>query len=399
MRILHSLIVVMSASVVSAADWPQFKGPGGTGVSAETNLPVSFTAEEGVLWKSPLPARGLSSPVVVGDKVFVTCSGGYRDDRLHVLAFNINTGEQLWHRQLKATGSTICHPKTCMAANTPVADANAVYCLFATADLAAFDHDGNLLWYRSLNGDYKTINNQVGMASSPVLAKDKLIVPMDNSGDSFLAAIDTQTGKNVWKMSRPRESNWVTPLLREITSDTTEVIFQGPKDLTAYDLNTGKEKWSEKAPGSAPTPTVAEGYLVAPSGGVTVYKISDDKLEELWKSPKYRTGYASPLYYDGFLYATNSTGIVSCADIKTGDTKWQERLRGKQTFSASPVAGDGKVYVLSESGTLAVFKSGAEAELLGTSELAEECLATPAIANGALFIRTDKQLWCIGAKK
>ena len=236
-----------------AADWPQFRGPNATGVSAEKDLPLEWGKDKGLKWKAPLPARGVSSPVVFGDRVYVTCSGGVRDDQLHVLCFDAHTGKQLWHRHLKATGGTAAHPKSCMAANTPVADETGVYALFATADLAAFDKDGTLRWYRSLVGDYPTITNQVGMAASPILVKDRLIVPMDNDGDSFLAAVDTKYGKNVWKAERPRDLNWVTPLTRTVGS-ATEVLFDGPSGLTAYDASTGEKRWASKLTnGSIPT--------------------------------------------------------------------------------------------------------------------------------------------------
>jgi outer membrane protein assembly factor BamB len=402
MRAMTAAVLIAVGSVALASDWPQFRGPNGAGVSDEKGLPVAFTETEGVRWKTKLPHRGVSSPVVVGGKVFVTCSSGKRDDKLHVLAFSAKTGEPLWRREFAATGITSGHPKTCMAAPTPVADANAVYALFATADLAALDHDGNLLWYRSLNGDYKTISNVVGMASSPLLYKDKLIVPMDNNGDSFLAALDVKIGTNVWKTPRYRANNWVTPTLRELTSTEAEILFQNQKEFVAHDAATGKVKWTQKVPGAVPMVTVADGQMMITSGGVGMYKpTTDGKLDEVWKSPKLRTDYSTALLYDGRVYAANPSGVLYCVDAKTGKDVWNERIKGnKQTFSASPVAGDGKVYLLSETGTLTVFQAGGtEAEILGTSELKEEGLATPAISDGAVFIRTDKHLWCIGAKK
>ncbi len=402
MRTSFALIALAFALPASAADWPQFKGPNGSGVSSEKELPAKFTAVQGLRWKSALPSRGVSSPVVFGDKVFVTCSGGIRDDRLMLLAFDTATGDKLWQRGIVATGATTAHPKTCMAAPTPVADASGVYALFATGDILACDHDGNVLWVRSLTGDYPTISNQVGMASSPVLYKDKFIVPMDNAGESFLAALDTKTGKNAWKTTRPRDINWVTPVIRELTSSDAEVLYQGPKELVAYNAVDGKQKWSHKAGSSSPTPTMADGFLLTSSDGITLAKPGEGKLEEVWKAPKHRTGYSSALYYDGMVYATiPATGFVNCIDGKTGKTVWEERVpgKGKQTFSASPIAGDGKIYVLTESGTVAVFKAGGtEAELVGISEAGEELLATPAISGGAVFIRSDKSLICMGAK-
>lgn len=401
---LIPVVVLLVAPLAAAADWPQFRGPDSAGVSEEKGLPVQFTEKEGVRWKAKLPARGVSCPVVVGDKVFVTCSGGLDDDRLHVLAFDTKTGKELWHRQYTATGLTTAHPKTCMAAPTPAADAQGLYALFATGDLIALDHDGNQLWYRSIVGDYPTVSNQVGMASSPVLVGDKLILPMENSGESFIAAIDTATGKNVWKTARPRGSNWTTPTVRTAADKETEVLFQGPKGLVAYSAETGSEKWTLEPGESIPTLSVIGDDLLVPLGaGIARYSRKDGKWEEQWKVTKIRTGDTSALCYAGRVYSIDpKVGVVFCTDVKTGKAVWDEKIYGaQQGYSASPVAGDGKVYFLSEKGTLSVFKAGGdEAELLGTSEVGGKCIATPAISGGALFIRTDDAdngfLLCVG---
>jgi outer membrane protein assembly factor BamB len=390
---MKALLLTFALAAPALADWPQFRGPNGSGVSADKNLPekIDATTQQ---WAADLPGRSVASPIVFGGHVYVACSSGNREDRLHVLAFDAATGKKLWHRQLAATGSTACHPKSAMAAMTPVADEKGVYTLFATGDLAAFDHDGKLLWYRSLVGDYPTISNQLGLASSPALFDGKLIVPMDNAGESFIAALDTGTGKNVWKTTRPADINWVTPIVRPLTSTDAEVLQQGPKGLTAYDLATGKEKWSHKAAGGSPTPSLADGLLIVPSGGVSVFKPGDGKLEQVWTSPKYRTGYSSPLYYDGRVYAV-AAGRVFSADAKTGKDVWAYTLKGKQMMYASPVAGDGKVYVLSDAGAMTVLKAGGDTEEeLSVTQLKAECMGTPAISGGAVFIQTDKQLLC-----
>lgn len=392
-----SLILTAALSLGAAAEWSQFKGPNATGVSPEKNLPTEWGKDKGQKWKAPLPARGVSSPVVFGDRVYVTCSGGVRDDRLHVLCFDANTGKQLWHRQLQATGATSAHPKSCMAANTPVADESGVYALFATGDLAAFDADGTLRWYRSLVGDYPTITNQVGMAASPVLVKDKLIVPMDNAGESFLAAVDTRYGKNVWKAERPRDINWVTPIVRTVGT-ATEVVFDGPSGLAGYDADTGEKRWSSKlTSGSIPTGVLDGDTLYVPSGGVTAFKLGAKGPEgdPLMKAKDVQPGMPSPLVYLGKVYATNGNGIVMCGDVKTGKLLYKERVKG--ACSASPVAGDGKVYVLNETGGCTVLDGKADTfEVLAVNELGEETLGTPAIANGRIYIRTDKALYALG---
>lgn len=397
-------LLTVSASIaftaaLAAGDWPQFKGANGLGASDEKNLPVEWGKDKGIRWKAELPSRGLSGPVIVNGRVFVTCSSGTRDDRLHVLCFDTATGKQLWHRQLAATGGTACHPKTCMAAPTPAADANGVYALFATGDLAAFDRDGNLRWYRSLVGDYPAISNQVGMAASLVLAKDRLIVPMDNAGDSFLAAIDTKTGQNLWKVSRPRDINWTTPAVRQV-GDVTEVLFMSPKGVFAYDIATGKERWTFKAGGSIPSPTVFGDMLYLPTSGVTAVKLgTDGAKEDAWKGTGLSTKNASPLVFAGRVYTVSDSGIVTCADAGTGKVIWKERVKGG-AVSASPIVGDNKLYVVDETGTTNVIRTDSEAmDVLATNSLGEEVLGTPAIADGALFIRTDKSLFCIGAKK
>ncbi|HEY1190167.1 MAG TPA: PQQ-binding-like beta-propeller repeat protein [Gemmata sp.] len=382
---------------LTAADWAQFKGPNATGVSPEKNLPTEWSKDKGIAWQAKLPARGVSSPVVANGRVYVTCSSGTRDDRLHVLAFDANTGKQLWHRQLQATGGTAAHPKSCMAANTPVADESGVYALFATGDLAAFDADGTLRWYRSLVGDYPTITNQVGMAASPVLVKDRLIVPMDNAGESFLAAVDTKYGKNVWKTERPRDINWTTPLVR-IVGTTTEVLFDAPSGLAAYDATSGEKRWSSKlSKGSIPTGTLVGDTLYLPTGGVSAFKLGEKGLSAKaeWAAKDVQPGMPSPLVYSGRVYAVSGQGIFSCADAKTGKTLYKERLKG--AFSASPVAADGKVYALNETGVCAVIDGKADGfEVLATNDLGGETLGTPAIAGGRIFIRSDKALYAIG---
>ncbi|AMV29634.1 Polyvinylalcohol dehydrogenase precursor [Gemmata sp. SH-PL17] len=395
--LLTSALALTLSSALFATDWPQFRGPNATGVSVDKNLPTEWTKDKGFKWKATLPARGVSSPVVVGDRVYVTCASGTRGDRLHVLCFDAESGKQLWHRQLQATGSTACHPKSGMAANTPVADETGVYALFGTGDLAAFDKDGTLRWYRSLVSDYPTITNAVGMAASPVLVAGKLIVPMDNSGESFLAAVDTKYGKNIWKTERPREINWTTPIVRQVGS-TTELLFAGPKGLTAYDATSGADRWTFKGGGGAIPIGVVDGdALYLPVAGVSKFKIDAKGVAEKpeWNAKDMQTGYPSPVVYDGRVFTVGSQGLAVCTNAKTGKVIYKERLKG--AYSASPVAGDGKVYFLNETGLCTVVSAKAdEYEPLATNDLGDGSLGTPAIANGRIYIRTDKALYAIG---
>jgi outer membrane protein assembly factor BamB len=388
------LIVCVCTLPAFGSDWSQFRGPNGTGVSSDNNLPTKWSKTEGFKFKVEIPARGISCPVIVGDRVYLTANSGKENRILHTLCYHAETGELLWHRTLRATGLTDCHPKTNMAAPTPVATADAVYALFATADLAAYDKDGNLLWYRSLVGDYPTVSNQVGMASSPILWKDVLVVPMDNSGESFLAGIDIHYGKNIWKTERPRETNWVTPTLRT-EGDQAEVIFQDSTGVTAYQAATGKKAWTYAGEaGTIASPIVSGKDILVPVRGLDKISLDGNKPKATWKSIKIRASSATPLVYKDWIFAISSPTTLLGADLKTGDVKFQERLKGQ--YWASPIAGDDKVYVFSDTGVTTVVKIAETPEVLASNDIGEEILGTPAIANSRIYIRTDKHLYCIG---
>lgn len=397
------LAVGLTASAWSG-DWTQFRGPNGAAVSSETGLPTKWSKTENVRWVADLPGRGLSGVVVGGGRAFVTACDGPDQQRLLTLCFDAATGKKLWQRSIWATGSTICHPKTCMAAPTPVTDGKNVYALFATADLVAYDAEGNLLWYRSLTGDYPTITNQVGMASSPILAPGLLIVPMENAGESFLAGIELTNGRNRWKSERPREINWVTPSVR-VAKDGSEVIFQSREEVVAYDLANGKRRWSFAADGglaTMPSPIIGEkNEVLVPGSELVVLKPgeSGESPQVAWKSLKLKGGgYPTPLYYRGQIFALNGAGVLICGDAKSGKVLWDMRCKGP--VAASPVAADGRIYVLGEKGVTTVVRvTGGKGEIEASNDLGDDFLATPAIANGCIFLRSDSKLYCIGVKK
>jgi outer membrane protein assembly factor BamB len=394
-------LVIVTALLTSlpawAGDWPQFRGPGGRGVSDETGLPVHWGPDQNIRWKADLPGRGLSSPVVARGKVYVTACSGRLQDRLHVLCFDVQTGKRLWERQLWATGNTMCNPKTCMAAPTPVTDGERVYALFATGDLACLSAAGDLLWYRALVQDYPRISNQVGMAASPILCGDVLILPMENAVDSFVAGLDKRTGKNRWKAARVRDINWTTPLL--CTHDgRTEVLFQAPHDLSAYDPVTGQKHWDYRGPGLSSIPSAAvAGDLVVLPNGTALRPRPNGSPEVVWKTARLHPAYATPLCYRDRLYVINNvTEILHCADLRTGKVLWRQRLKG--SFSASPVAAEGRLYLVNEDGVTFVVEPGDEAHVVGTNALGETMLATPAIAEGAILLRSDQHLYCVAKK-
>jgi outer membrane protein assembly factor BamB len=397
----YALLCALAASPSLAADWTQFRGPDSSAISQETGLPVKWSATENVRWKIDLPGRGVSCPVIAGSKIYLTACSGYRQKWLHVLCFDEATGAKLWERQFKATGSTACHPTTNMAAPTPTADGKNVYALFATGDLVALDADGSLLWYRSLNRDYGNLMNQIGLAASPVLAGETLLLPMENAGNSYAAGIDVRTGQNKWKVERIRDVNWVTPLVINVAG-RVDAAFATPKEITAYDPETGKLRWTHTgiSPSEVASPSRGEEGLVIVAGSRELYALrpgpSGTTPEVVWKTGKVQPDFASPVAYRGRVYSVGRL-TVDCVDAKTGKSLWKERLKGKH-FWASPIIADGKLYVVSEDGFTNVIKLGEKPEVLATNALGETTLATPAIANGCLYLRSDQHLFCIGGK-
>jgi outer membrane protein assembly factor BamB len=323
-------------------------------------------------------------------------------DRLHVLCFKQADGQRLWERQFWATGNTMCHPKTDMAAPTPVSDGERVYALFATGDVVALDAKGNLLWYRALARDYPTLGNNVGLAASPILWKDVLILPMDNPGESFVAGLDKWTGRNRWKVPRERGLNWVSPLLIH-QAGRTELLLQGSASITAYNPQTGDKGWSCDFEGlsNIPTPATDGRLLLLPGSGpwFVALRPSEEKArpELVWKAKKLNHGFTSPVYYRNRVYNVTSANLVSCVNINDGNLVWQsQRLQGP--FSASPVVADGKMYLVSEEGVTTVLQLGDKPTVLATNALKEPMLATPALAGGAIFLRSNAHLYCIAEK-
>lgn len=399
MKRLALVLLISFVSTVRAEDAPQFRGSGGLGVSNEKDLPVTWSKTENVRWKADLPGRGLSNPVIAGDRVFVTASSRHAQDRLHVLCYDAKDGKLLWERQFWATGGTQCHPKTNMAAPTPIVDGAHVYALFATADLVCLDRDGNLVWVRSLVGDYPTVGNNVGMAASPVLVGNTVVVHMENAGESFAVGIDKATGKNQWRVERPRIINWNTPFVHR-EDGRSQVLLMTPKELSAHELTTGRKLWSFTTGSFATSPSVVagNGLIFVPGGKLTAIRPGSEGVEPevVWQNAKLNPGFASPVVVGKHIYTITNRGIVSCADAATGNILWTHRLEG--AYSASPLAAEGRLYFASEEGMTTVMEAGAEAKVLAANDLGETFMASPVAANGAIYLRSDGHLWCLGKK-
>ena len=384
-----------------ASDWPQFRGPDSTATSSDANIP----AKPKIDWTAALPGRGLASPIIIGKKVFVTCSSGPKQERLHVICFNFEDGSKVWERQLKATGRTMSHPKTSIAACTPCSDGKRVFALFSSNDLAAFDLDGNLLWLRGLTVDYPNASNSIGMASSPLVIGETLVTVIENDSESYTIGIDVKTGRNLWKLDRPKAANWSSPVpWRADAKSVTIVVLQSSKGLTGVDPVSGSVLWNyTEGASTSSSSVVAQGVIYAPSNGITALspKANGSAPEQVWRSKGINPATISPVILDGKIFAFNSAGVLSTADIKSGDTKWKLRLTGP--FSGSPVGANGRLVCVNEKGLVQVVDITApDGSLAGQIELPlktdtkEMVLSTPALSGKHVFIRADSALWRLG---
>ncbi|HUQ71988.1 MAG TPA: PQQ-binding-like beta-propeller repeat protein [Planctomycetaceae bacterium] len=391
--------ITLSSSAI-AADWRQFRGTDTTGV-AEIALSAEAVAGLDVAWTADLTGRGLSSPIIVGDKVFVTSSGGYRQDRLHVTCFAAKDGKELWSRQFRATGRTTSHPKTCVAAPTPASDGERIFALYSSDDLLCLDLDGNLLWTRALIFDYPNASNSLGMASSPLLVAGTLVVPLENDSQSVAVGIDPATGLTKWTIERPKRANWTSPaILPGKTPAEDLVLLQSSAGVAAVKPATGETVWN--FPNGASTiqsSIVANGTVYVPSKGITALQIASGSAnpEVLWQVERLAPNTASPIFYGDKLYVLNRANVLLCVDPKTGDIEWQQRTEGP--FSATPVAAAGHLFFVNETGLTQIVKLGGDkGEVVMTKDLGQTVLATPSIAHNAVYIRSDGKLWKLAGK-
>jgi outer membrane protein assembly factor BamB len=405
-RLILPVLSLTAIFVQTAADWPQFRGADTSSVSPDTSVPTTIT--DNIAWSADLPGRGLSGPIVVGGKVYLSASSGYQQDRLHVLCFDAKSGNKLWERQFWATGRTLCHPKMCNATPTPASDGKRVFAFFSSNDVVCLDLDGNLQWFRGMTHDYPNASNSLGMASSPVVADDTLIVPVENLSESFTAGLDAATGLNRWKLDRPLLDNWTSPsLLPGKSRDDDLVVLQSGKGLVALKPYSGYEAWRHDAgAGTIPSSAQSAGRLYVPSNGLTALEpaAAGEAPRVLWQSNKLGPATATPLVMDNRVYNLNGAGVLACADAKDGQMRWQLRLAvtlgekaSSGAFTSSPVAANGHLYFFNEEGVVLVVKAAESAgEIVAHHSFGETILATPAIADGALYIRSDKHLWKIG---
>ena len=443
-RIALTLIVVIALGFTSlsfltesasAGNWPQWRGPDGSGISNEKNLPSEWSPTKNIKWKTPIEGRSHSSPIVWGNRIFLTTAvegaevpgakavkhqidgkdfvhpdsvGANKKHTFKVIALDRDSGKIVWQSTAwEGTPYDDRHRKSSYAASTPATDGKMVYAFFGTEGLYAYDFKGKLVWKAQL-GNLGTLG--MGAATSPILFDNFVIVQADeeNATASFIVALDKKTGKEVWKTPRKIQVSWSTPLLVK-TATRTELITSGTEAVIAYDPATGKELWRHKGleSNAIPSPVANNemAYLVAGFPTKITYAIRLGQNGDLTGTPhvpwKYEKGTAyvpSPILYGDYLYLTTDRGILTAIDAKTGEVKYEGgRIPIPATFTASPVAFEGKILMTSEDGDTFLIKAGPKHEILGTNSVGEAVYASPAIADGRIFIRGEKNLYCIGS--
>lgn len=379
------LAASMFSGTSAKADWLQFRGEGGSAVSTEAEAP---TKELKVAWTMALPGRGLSSPIIVGDKVFLTAASGPKQESLHVICFNAADGKVVWERKMKATGRTMAHSKTCVAAPTPCSDGKRVYALYSCNDLFAFDLEGNLKWLRGLTYDYANASNSLGMAQSPSVMGDALVVQSENDSESFAAGLNLDSGGNLWKVDRPKAANWTSAI-----HVGGAVALQSSKGILALNPRTGNQAWNYlDGAATIPSSAVSDGVVYAVSNGITALAVEDGAVSQRWRNEGLKPGTASPLVIGDHLYVVNNAGVMIQANTKDGSENWKLRLKGP--FSGSPVAAGKTIYIVSERGVFQSIDTAAEEGAISQSiDLGETVLSTPAVSGSAVYVRSDGKLW------
>lgn len=437
-----------STAEPASGDWPQFRGPGATGVAPGPPPPVTWDGESGanVLWRTPIPGLAHSSPVIWGDRVFVTTAvdeeGGEADlrvglfgdiDPVHdeqrphafrVLALDKRTGAVLWqHTAHRGVPAVKRHTKSTHANPTPATDGKVLVVSFGSAGLHAYDLDGKPLWQKDLGvldaGYYQAPAAQWGYGSSPVIADGRVIVQADVLGESFLAAFDAATGRELWRTKREDVPTWSTPAVFR-HDGTSQVIVNGHRHVGGYDLATGKEVWRLASPADIPVPTpFASGELVffsSAHGGYSPFyavrpAVARGTLEltgrsdegegtaVAWSRDRGGSYLPTPIVVGDLLYVGRDNGVLGCYEAATGRRVFQTRLStGTGGFTSSAVAAGDRIYYTGEDGTTRVVRAGDEFELLATNSIGETVLSTPAISDGVLFFRTRGHLVAVGEK-
>ena len=383
-------------------NWPMWRGPRGDGTSLEKNVPVQWSATQNIAWKTPIPGKGHSSPIVWGDRVFVVTALQEQKQRL-LLCLDRSNGDILWRRVVLEAPLERVNRLNSYASSTPATDGEKVYVSLLDRDkmfIAAYDFEDNEVW-AVRPGPFSSIH---GYCSSPVLWKDKLIINGDHDGDAYIVALKRATGKTLWTTPRPnRTRSYCTPIIRHIDG-RNQLVLSGNMCVASYDPDTGAHHWIIDGPTEQFVASLVyndellfmtAGYpdryiqAIRPTGSGNV-----TKTHVAWQKEKDCSYVPSPIAIGPYFLVVSDTGVATCFEAATGKSVWRERLGPH--YSASLVTADGMAYFLSDKGVMTIVKPGPPFEIVAKNELGEETYASPAISNNQIFLRGAEHLYCIG---
>lgn len=391
-QILFLLILV-------ASDWPQFRGPTGQGVSDERGLPLTWSETKNVRWKVAIPGKGWSSPVVQGDRIWLTTATD-EGKSLRAISVDRNTGTIVQNVEVfRLKSARLANPKNSFASPTPIIDGERVYVHFGAFGTACITQSGEIVWKTKLEYD----NGQHGTGGSPVLYQDLLIISCDGNDVQYVVALDKLTGKVRWKKSREGYQAYTTPLIVDLPG-SPQVVSPGAFRAISYDPRNGKELWQVtygEGFSNVPRPVYGDGLVFICTGfqqpSLLAVRLDGKgdvtKSKVQWKLDRGVPLTPSPLLVGSELYMVTDNGIATCVDAKTGKEYWRARVGGNH--SASPIYVDGRIYFLSEEGESVVLAPGQQLKHLATNQLDGRTLASMAVANGSIFIRSETHLYRI----
>lgn len=408
----------------ATAEWPAFLG-GTQRTSVEANLPLNWTPDSGVKWTASLPGHGQSSPVQWGDRVYVTAIEGPQKENNLVLAFDLNTGEQLWRHRGTSSLPVKNDVYTSRAAPTPVADDSGVYAFFESGNLVALDRSGDVRWQRSLIDDYGKFQGRFGLGGSLAQLEDRVFVLADNDGPAYLLAIDKASGETIWKSDRSSRTAWSSPMIVTVDGEP-QVVVSSSGSVDSYDPGSGETLWSFDDVGgntvASPVPFGDGRFLVGASPGRNGENTEGAKrsnmamqivaegdgyaVKVLWRNLQATSSFGSPIVHAGYAYYTNRAGVLFCIDAATGETAYTARI-GDSNW-ATPIGIGDRVYVFGKSGSTMVLATGPEEKVLAENKLWEadggggpggftaEIQYGVAVAETGLVVRTGSRLFMIG---
>lgn len=392
----------------TSVNWPQWRGPVGNGVADGRDLAIDWSTTENIVWRAKLPGWGTSSPVVFGNRMFVTSEVEQEGKKsLLTLCYDVANGKELWRHDFGFGVEQRTHEKSNLASNTPAVTKDALYVSFANADIARYSHDGELQWVTRYLAKFSDPKMAWGYCQSPVVLNDSVLLPWDHhTGPCFLVGLDKQSGDIVWKKDRPIGTAHATPLLVQHHGQS-DILVPGKHRLTAFDAKTHKQLW-QYGEGAGPyngeiivSPVFGDGLVFLQlwrQSRIHAIRLNSDGKPPtpLWISDKPGPVEPSLLYYRGLLFAWMDNGVLVCFDGQTGSERYRHRLGGN--CNSSPIASDGRIYISNNDGTTFVVQAGPKFHLLAQNDLGERITASPAISGDRLILRTDSHVFCIGKK-